>query len=260
MLSALALCSCRHEDDPPPSDDSQAVALLKRSMGVYGNMKAFHAICAYDLKLGGHTAPQQTREIDYAAPNKFKVVSRDAGLVQTAVCDGKAEVDSDNLGWALGQRSAAPASICAADSVLMSQPTLCGSLLYQFFGGTANYANVVDEARGPVMFGAEETAPGGEKARTVKFFGQKLYGNVDVLIGERSFFVFRIRYDNAPIAKRLTDLGFVPTNTPARAGGSAPAVRLPDMRSMATQETFTDVIATDSMPPGAFRIPRLKSR
>jgi thiol-disulfide isomerase/thioredoxin len=86
----------------------------------------------------------------------------------------------------------------------MKHPMFCGSLLYQFFGGSANYDHLVNSAKGPVTFGGKESV-GDEPCQVVKFYGRDQYGNVEALIGEKSGYVYRIKYDSAPLIEQMQD-------------------------------------------------------
>ncbi|RYG22476.1 redoxin domain-containing protein [bacterium] len=187
-------------------DDGEAVALLKRSMDVYAAMPSFKADGTFSMTSAGFPTPPSKRSIEYVRPNRFKVVSSNPmGFEQTSVSDGKSLVEFDNMTGMAPRKEVAPEGIATAASMQMKHPMFCGSLLYQFFGGSANYAGLVDAEKSPVTFGAEETVASGEPARTVKFYGRDQYGHVEALIGTKTGYVYRIRYNSEPLLKMMSD-------------------------------------------------------
>ena len=98
----------------------------------------------------------------------------------------------------------APASLAAAATMQMRHPMFCGTLLYQFFGGPGNLANLAQTARMPISFGPDVTLDG-EPCRTVRFYGSGQYGHTQVAISTRDFLVRRIVYDSAPLLAMMHD-------------------------------------------------------
>ncbi len=200
--AAPVIWSCGPEG---PKDNQAALNLLKKSMDRYAHLQTFKAKCTYSMSAPGEAGTKEARDFSYRQPNLFKVVSHQPvhGSVLTTISDGKSEIEYDNYTGQAPQRYTAPATIASDQSMLMQHPMFCGTLLYQFFGGSANIDSLVDTSKGPVRLGSEETASSGERARVVKFYAQGMYGNTQVLIGEKSGFVYRIRYDSEPLMKTV---------------------------------------------------------
>ncbi|HLK16325.1 MAG TPA: TlpA disulfide reductase family protein, partial [Fimbriimonadaceae bacterium] len=167
---------------------------------------AFQAECTFTARQSGVSQPPETRTLAYEKPNLYKVVAVDAkGDTETSVSDGKDVLEFENKPGSSPHTAPAPDTLAQVNTMPMRNPIFCGSLLYQFFGGSANFASLVDDVKGDVTFGPEEVSSSGEKAQVVKFYGQDLYGHVEALIGEQSGFVYRIQYDNEPALKRMQD-------------------------------------------------------
>lgn len=148
----------------------------------------------------------EARSIVFSKPNKFKIVT---GVTTTegdrlcTVCDGTRLVEYNTEPGSTGAAYPAPKSIGAAASMVMSNPMLHGSPFYQFFGGSANFAGLVDSDRSPVTFGPEEKLAA-EPGRVVKFFGaQSYYGREEALIGEKTGLVYRLSWDLSPMRGTL---------------------------------------------------------
>ena len=184
------------------TDDAKAIGFLKHSMDVYSAMPAFTADCSLSVTGAG----AETRTVSYAKPNRFKVVSTSAnGMVQTSICDGAALLEFDNKTGQPPRQGPAPDTIAEVSTIQMRHPMYCGTLLYQFFGGSGNYSGLVDREKGLVTFGPEEKSSTGEPAHTVNFYAQQQYGHVEALIGENTGYVFRIKYDSEPLMKMMRD-------------------------------------------------------
>ncbi len=159
-------------------------AYIKWSMSKYAAMPSFEGEVSMRVSSNGKSGPASTRTIQVAKPNRFKIVSKNAASTQTSVCDGKTLVEFMSLGAFPAQRTAAPASIADAKSMLLLNPMLGGSLLYSFFGGPTYYAKVVNESRMAPVFGAT-TKVAGVECRIVKFSSQGFYGTTEAAIGTK---------------------------------------------------------------------------
>ncbi len=150
------------------------------------------------------SAPKTKRTLVYKSPNSFRVVSNGSNsFVQTVVCDGKKLVEYSNRSELPASTYPAPGSIADAASMQMKHPMFCGTLLYQFFGGSENLDSLVNRDKGPIALGAEEKSTGGEPARLVTFYAQGTYGHVSVLVGEQTGLVYRISYDSEPLMQMM---------------------------------------------------------
>ena len=170
-------------------------------MDKYQGMPAFEAdasvtMTSHDTPAG----PTSKRVIRYARPNRFRVVSSLATLTMTSVCNGEKLVEYSNQPGVTAVSYPAPSSLVDATSPQMSDPVFCGSLLYQFFGGSGNYAALVDSTKASVTYGEEESGDG-ELARVVRFYATQKYGHAEVLIGEETGRVYRIACDLEPMLK-----------------------------------------------------------
>ena len=252
-------------------DETAAVAFLKRSMDKYAKLAAFRATSANSLTTSGVTMPAQLREISYVKPNLFKVVARNLGFIQTVICDGKSEIEFDSAPGQAPKRMEAPDSIASVNSVAMENPRLCGTPLYQFFAGSKNLDGLVDRDRGRVTFGKGERVSTGEPAREVKFYGRDQYGHVAALIGEKSLFVYRIRYDSEPLVKHMSNRATLKSLQAAAADsakradvGNGPGVKtgqeavetpkITPFLSMLTEEKYIDLKTPPSIPISAFKV------
>jgi peroxiredoxin len=197
-------CALSHSavDTGRPTTPKQ---FLLWSMERYGAMAGFRAECAWSmLEREGKMGLPTHRSIVYRAPDRFRVVSHGpTGFVMTAVCDGTRLVEYSNHEDQPASTYPSPDSISDAGSMLMNHPMFCGSLLYQFFGGSKNLAGLVDLDKGAISFGSKQKAEDGEPSREVDFYGQGTYGHVSVLIGERTGLVHRIEYDNEPLMRMM---------------------------------------------------------
>ncbi|MHB8637726.1 MAG: TlpA family protein disulfide reductase [Fimbriimonadaceae bacterium] len=256
------------------ADDTQAVTFLKHSMDVYAALPAYTAKCTYTLSSAGQLAPPSVRRFSYAKPNRFKVVSTSAaGFVQTSISDGNQVLEFDNMTGQAPRTTPAPATIAEVASMQMKHPMFCGTLLYQFFGGSANYAGLVDESKGAVTFGAEEDSGNGEKARVVKFYAQQQYGHAEALIGEKTGYVYRIKYDSEPLIKMMQDSGLMKkakeatdaaltatkdakTKAESDTALTAPANAIPE--TLVSEETYTDPSTPATLPAVTFALTRPK--
>jgi len=272
ISASLSSCSSsRAAGNGSQSGDAQAVALLKKAMDRYANLPTYKTRCTESQKTMGMDGPAQSRDIIYEKPNRFRVVSAGVAMVQTCISDGKSEIEFDNLTGQAPRESPAPASIAEASSMQMVHPMFCGTLLYKFFGGAGNFENLVDTAKKPVTLGGEEKAPSGEQARVVKFYGTAQYGNVEVLIGEKSLTVYRIRYDSEPLFKMLSDpatlkqlSGLADVAASQHKKGDGPdvkgfteamkSVKMPENMKMDTEELYSQIQIPATIPAATFKV------
>ncbi len=211
-VAVASLWSCSQGPTPDDvisdkSNDADAVAFLKKSMDVYAKMPAFSATCTVRKTAQSATANLLSRKIQFAAPNLYKIVTTDSlNYDQSATSDGQQELDAASSTRQAPLKYPAPASIQEADSMFMKDPTFCGSLLYQFFGGSANFKNIVDiDSSGAVTFEGYKETGAAELARVVNFNGPKKYGRIRMLIGKDSGLVYGIQY--GALAGKLAPTG-----------------------------------------------------
>ena len=177
---------------------------LKWSMDQYASMKGFKASCAIETKLNGvgfeKNKLDQTREIVYDSPNMFKIQAQSHSAEIFAESDGSRMVLGTSDLKTPVTAYKAPETITSEHTELLSEPMLCGTLLYTFFGGSPHYSDLVDTSKTAPSFGDEEQVSG-EKAKHVLFYATGVYGHTDVLIGEKTGLVYRIEYDSDPRIK-----------------------------------------------------------
>jgi peroxiredoxin len=186
-------------------------AFLKWSMGRYKALTSFQAECQWSVAYGGPpSGPGRVRTIQYAAPNRYKIVSdnkagdnKAGDFVQTSVSNGKQTVEYSSIADLGAQTYPAPTSLAAAKTMQMMHPMFCGTLLYQFFGGPDNYAALVDAGKGLVRFGPD-IALDGVRCKMLRFYAAgPYYGHTEAAIGVRDGLVRRIRYDSEPLMKMM---------------------------------------------------------
>lgn len=200
-VALLAAGGCSKSPSAPSADLSTPEAFLKWSMDRYKAMPTFQATDAVTFASDGKPSSPQTRRIQYASPNKFKLeITMQAGAARlTAVSDGAKLVDYSNQPGAEAMTASAPASLASSEDPLMQQPILGGSLVYPFFGGSAGFDSLVQTAKGPVKFGPEGKAPSGEATKEVDFYAQGQFGNAKLVIGEKTGYVYQAQYDLDPL-------------------------------------------------------------
>lgn len=146
----------------------------------------------------------QNRSFEYEKPDRFLAMGTDRGRIErTVVCNGSQLLEYSNLPHEQATESEAPDKFWRADTKPLRDPFKCGTLLYQFFGGSNNFSGLVDRSKGPITFGPDESQ-NGELCRLVRFYGKQKYGNVEALIGERTGFVYRLRCDFDAAWRKLT--------------------------------------------------------
>ncbi len=205
----LVLSGC-HQDQTAVTADSAGTptGLLKASMDHYRGLSALKANWEWTISAGKNSTSQK-RSLVYSSPNLFKYQTtfpkgevKSAPLVSvTCTSDGsKMMENSGNQGIML----AAPPSLSdtTQSQTVFSNLQLGSSPFLLFFGGSGLYPQLVDDFKGAPRFGSEETASG-EKAHHVLFYaGSGLFGNTDVLIGEKTGNVYQISYDMAPLVAK----------------------------------------------------------
>ena len=189
-------------------DKSTPTGFLKWSMDQYHAMKTFQASDTYSVTspkspgMGG-TGFNNSRIIEFQAPNHFFITSKGSAFSMTSVSDGKTMREYSSIQGQPAMTYGAPASIATASGGMIQHPMFCGSLLYQFFSGPSNYSQLVDKSQKKVSFGKQEKASNGEMSRWVDFYNSGDYGNVETLIGEKTGFVYEIKYDFAGLLAKM---------------------------------------------------------
>jgi outer membrane lipoprotein-sorting protein len=192
-----------HQDEAL-AQTTDPLKLLKWSMDKYASMKSFSVKCNWKSRINDSEEGMSTqREIAYEKPNRFRILAKKYDFYTVSISDGKNLVEYSNKGGFGPWKDAAPESIQTATAMNINNPMLCGSPLYQLFGGSKNYKNLVNTAKVKTVFGKEEKTAAGEMGKTVKFYGHELYGNMELLIGLDSGLVHRITYDNAALVEMM---------------------------------------------------------
>ena len=128
VLAALALCrpitvGAQIPESVPASDPR---AFLAWSMDRYKALPSFQSEMDWSMAAGDMPAPNAKRQIQYAAPNRFKVVSTNAsGFVQTSVSNGKTLIEYASAGGMGALKYDAPASLDRVTSMQMMHPMFC---------------------------------------------------------------------------------------------------------------------------------------
>lgn len=205
----LALGGCHQEQAASMGDSAATPAgLLKASMDHYRGLSSLKANWDWSVSAGKDSTSQK-RSLDYSAPNLFKYQTTfptgeaKSSPTATVTCTSDGSKMMENSGKS-GVMLAAPPTLSDTNqtATVFSNLKLGSSPLLWFFGGSTNYMQLVDDFKGAPRFGSEETVSG-EKARHVVFYaGGELYGNTDILIGEKTGNVYRITYDMAPLVAR----------------------------------------------------------
>ncbi|MBS1715944.1 MAG: redoxin domain-containing protein [Armatimonadetes bacterium] len=178
--------------------DEAAVALLKKSMDAYAAFDTFQA--SYDRVPTKPGTGAPTRTITYQKPNLFRIEAKTekGDMTITSVSNGKEAIEYAVMGSdGSGMKQPAPTTLADAQLIQIRNPLVCGSLVYNFFKGSAGYADLVDESKAPTLLGKKEKSPTGEDAQVVKFYAKEHFGNVEALIGTQSGLVYRVSYDGA---------------------------------------------------------------
>ena len=211
------------------------LALLQASMKKYQSLRSFQADCKLALPGGG--AAQ--RAIAYARPNRYRVTTKTAkGQTETSVSNGKDVNEYSNIPDMDPTQYPAPANICIADSLYMQQPTLCGSMLYAFFGGPSKLSAFVADVRS-AQYGPEVTLDG-QKCRVVKFAAKGKYGAAEIAIGANDLLVRRIRYGSAAL-----EIGRGRAKGLRTIGAAAP-------KRVTTTETYSHIVTNQEIAEAAF--------
>lgn len=206
-------------------------------MDQYAGLRSFRARCTVTTTSHGKTLSQVERTIAYRQPNQFKVTSKPTdGPECVTISDGTNLVERMADTPDRQTSAPAPAGLASASSPALSNPAQSGSPLYAFFGGSNQYANLVDLSHGTPAFG-DETEAEGEPAKWVRFYARGLFGSTEVLIGLRTGLVYRIRYDNRPVINQ----------TPSDAQGG-----LPRLSSAETEEVYSSVATNPVVPDATF--------
>lgn len=208
LFSAVVVAGgCASKKESAASGGNQSgEAFLRQAMERNAAFKTFQADGTVAIKVENSANPVITqRKIRLQSPNRFSVNTSAAGANFVSVSDGAKWVEYQTPSNMPGGIYKAPKAVDYASSPLMREPRFAGSLLYEFFGGAANYGYLVDDTQVPVTLGAEEKTPDGEMAKVVSFYARSSYGNVKALIGEKTGRVFRITYDSDPIFRTYSN-------------------------------------------------------
>lgn len=211
------------------------LALLQASMKKYQTLRSFQADCK--ITLPGGAAMQRT--IAYAKPNLYRVTAKTAdGQMETTVSNGKVVNEYANVPNTDATQYPAPTSIAAAETAYMQQPSLCGSLLYTFFGGPSKLSQIVTDAHS-MQFGPSVTLDG-QKCRVVKFMATGQYGATEIAIGTGDLLAHRIQYGR-PAPK----IGRGGSNSVVSASGASP-------KRMTTTETYAHIVTDKQIAEATF--------
>jgi len=201
-LAILGVCPSPSFGQPAPGTPD---GLLKWSMSKYAALPTFQGDCTLTMSAGAQGSASNSRSIQYARPNRFKIVNKAAmtNATQTSVCDGTKAVEfMTNAPMAIPAQSyKAPESLAAAKTMYLGNPYFCGSLLYRFFGGPGSYAQLVNADKMPPAFG-KPVVISGVSCKTVKFWAQGTYGSTEVAIGEKDGIVHQIVYHSEPLMEQ----------------------------------------------------------
>jgi thiol-disulfide isomerase/thioredoxin len=217
ILALIALVGCHGTGSPAPvaatapdqaakpgPDDPKAVAFLKSTMDAYKALKSYSAKSVWTASGEGSPAITQQRTLVYESPNKFRSESTLSNAKMVSVCDGTTLLEYSSIPDQPARTNQAPEDLSQAPTSFLTSPYACGTVLYQFFGGSGNYDQLVNSSKGNVTFGAEAEGPG-EKTEEVKFYGPASYGHVVVTIGEKTHRVYKIAFDNEPAVLMISD-------------------------------------------------------
>jgi len=252
VLAALALCRpitvwVQIPESVPASDPH---AFLAWSMDRYKALPSFQSEMDWSMAAGDTRASNAKRLIQYASPNRFKVVSTNgSGFIQTSVSDGKTLIEYASAGGMGAQKYNAPASLDRATSMQMMHPMFCGTLLYQFFGGSANFPALISTTKNHALlrFGPDVTM-GGERCKTVKFYAATgTYGNVQMAIAPRDGLVRQILYDSAPLLEQMRQTA-KETHQPTPFDSGMTLTTTERYQKIQTDATFADN-TFDTIPP-----------
>ncbi len=227
---------------PAPTALADPQALLADAMTRYAAMETFQADYVWRLGSGGDDPTQagknggtsSKRTLRYVRPNKFRVTSDTGGFRLTTVSDGTRLAEYASSPTLPGRTYPAPPTLASENSPLLQHPMFCATLLHRFFGGPKTITSLVDLSKSAVRFGPDARI-GGVPCKTIRFTAQGVYGGTEIAIGTRDGLIHRIRYDSALLREELEK----------RAKGQ----KLP---SMATEETYTRLVADKPIPDAAF--------
>jgi len=190
-----------------PTDPTE---FLKWSMAHYASLTNFQADCYWSESFGLGGKIIGKRRLVLAAPNRYKVVFQTIpsgfGLGMTAICDGKLAVEYSDINSRVALKSPVPTTIAGAKAQMMLDPVVGASLLYHFFDGPERLAELVDTSQQQIAFGRDATVDG-HACKTVNFYATGDYGKTSVAIGVEDGWVYRIRYDSAPLLAKEAEGG-----------------------------------------------------
>ena len=207
---------------------------LKGSMKKYANLRSFQA----DVKMSLPGGVTGTRSITYARPNHYRVRTKTSnGQDETSVCNGKEVNEYTATPDADPTQYPAPKSIATVDTLYMKQPSLCGSLLFSFFGGPDKISTFAQNPNA-VTFGPSVTLDG-QKCRVVKFMAKGKYGLTEIAIGTQDGLVRRISY-GAPAVQNI------------RSGQKMRTLGAPAPTRITTTETFSHIVTDKDIAEATF--------
>jgi len=198
FILLVAGCSTAKKEPVVAETPSEAVRLLKNSMDKYAAFDSYQADSQWSSVVKDSTSQKSSskRSFVFQKPNKFKAISKLSidGITVTSVSDGETLVEYSSDTKMPGHSGLAPQDLMSVNSVVMKHPMFCGSVVYAFFGGSANYANLVDSAKDKPSLGPKEKSNTGEDSQIVRFPSKDNYGHVEVLIGLTTGLVHKISY------------------------------------------------------------------
>jgi thiol-disulfide isomerase/thioredoxin len=198
----IAPWGCKGDDATSLTPDN----FLRASMDHYQGLGSYEAAWTWQFAEGPSVTVQQ-RSLQYSKPNIYKysmtmnMPKGDRRMFEvSSVSDGTQTLDSSN-------QKGVDAMLFPAAS-LADTPTLQGVLGHMktglspvllLFGGSSYYSSLVDDSTGKPSYAKEENVSG-ETARHVLFFSRS-FGHVDLLIGEKTYDLYRAAYDLAPMVQ-----------------------------------------------------------
>jgi thiol-disulfide isomerase/thioredoxin/outer membrane lipoprotein-sorting protein len=225
--------------DKAPTDPTE---FLKWSMARYAALTNFQADCYWSDSFNSTQKMMAKRTLVLAKPNHYKVVYREIGsryaARMTAVCDGKLAVEYSDVAETAAMKDPVPRTLAVAGSVMMQNPSLCGTLLYHFFDGPEKLADLADTTKQEIAFGRDVTIEG-RSYKTVTFYARGIFGKTAVAISAEDGLVHRIRYDSAPLMEKMAGSEF---------GKQAGVGTL----SSESEEDYVNIVTNSVLPASTF--------
>gem|GEM_PF-306416 len=215
-----------------------ATEFLKWSMQQHQRLRGYEATGTVGLWVNDVAITGAKRTVEYRAPNRFKIESTQLsdGISSTAICDGDRLIETSSTGRII-RSYPVPSEICLVSTILLSDPLLSGSLLYQFFGGAVNFDHLVNPRISNVEYGPLEPLGEGKIGVVVRFQAPDPYGPCEALIDKESGLVHRLRYSG---------------NFPDPSGKAAKKVRIDEVYTKVRKDpVLTDALFAIRIPEGA---------